>query len=105
MVRKQLDQRIPDLIRLGVASNQRTFFAIIGDHGRDQVVSLHYLLSQSRTSARPNVLWCYKKELGFTSHRKKREKKIKNEVKRGIRDVNEQNPFEMFIAVTDIRYT
>ncbi|KAJ9113821.1 hypothetical protein QFC19_000014 [Naganishia cerealis] len=105
MVRKQLDQRIPDLIRLGVANNQRTFFAIIGDHGRDQIVSLHYLLSQSRTSARPNVLWCYKKELGFTSHRKKREKKIKNEVKRGIREVNEQNPFEMFIAVTDIRYT
>jgi N-acetyltransferase 10 len=39
------------------------------------------------------------------SHRKKREAKIKRDVKRGIREVNEQDPFELFIAVTDIRYT
>ena len=39
------------------------------------------------------------------SHRKKREAKIKREVKRGIREPNEQNPFEIFITVTDIRYT
>jgi len=51
------------------------------------------------------VLWCYKKELGFTSHRKKREAKIKRDVKRGIRDLNEQSPFEIFVTVTDIRYT
>ena len=38
-------------------------------------------------------------------HRKKREAKIKREVKRGIREPNEQNPFEIFITVTDIRYT
>ena len=39
------------------------------------------------------------------SHRKKREAKIKRDVKRGIREPNEQNPFEIFITVTDIRYT
>lgn len=39
------------------------------------------------------------------SHRKKREAKIKRDVKRGIRDVNEQDPFELFVTVTDIRYT
>lgn len=39
------------------------------------------------------------------SHRKKREAKIKREVKRGIREPNEQDPFEIFITVTDIRYT
>lgn len=38
-------------------------------------------------------------------HRKKREAKIKREVKRGIREPNEQNPFEIFVTVTDIRYT
>lgn len=38
-------------------------------------------------------------------HRKKREAKIKKDIKRGIREVNEQDPFELFIAVTDIRYT
>ena len=39
------------------------------------------------------------------SHRKKREAKIKRDVKRGIREPNEQNPFEIFVTVTDIRYT
>jgi len=70
-----------------------------------KVVNLHYLLSQARVSARPSVLWCYKKDLGFTTHRKKREAKIKRDVKRGIREPNEQNPFEIFVTVTDIRYT
>lgn len=41
----------------------------------------------------------------LVSHRKKREAKIKREVKRGIREANEQNPFEIFVTVTDIRYT
>jgi len=27
------------------------------------------------------------------------------DIKRGIRDVDEDNPFELFIAYTDIRYT
>jgi hypothetical protein len=39
------------------------------------------------------------------SHRKKREAKIKRDVKRGIREANDQNPFEIFVTVTDIRYT
>ena len=38
-------------------------------------------------------------------HRKKREAKIKRDVKRGIREPNEQSPFEIFVTVTDIRYT
>jgi N-acetyltransferase 10 len=86
----------------------------------NQIVNLHFLLSQARVSSRPNVLWCYKKDLGFTtyvlalvkpaeltdiSHRKKREAKIKRDVKRGVREANEQDPFELFVAVTDIRYT
>jgi N-acetyltransferase 10 len=103
-MRKQLDPRVPALIANAVASNHRSFFVIVGDHARDQIVNLHFLLSQVRVSARPNVLWCYKKELGFTSHRKKREAKIKRDIKRGIREVDEQSPFELFIAVTDIRY-
>jgi len=70
-----------------------------------QIVNLHFLLSQARISARPSVLWCYKKELGFTTHRKKREAKIKRDVKRGVREANDQNPFEIFVTVTDIRYT
>jgi N-acetyltransferase 10 len=104
-MRKQLDPRIPALITNGVKANHRSFFVLVGDKGRDQVVNLHFLLSQARVSSRPNVMWCYKKELGFTTHRKKREAKIKRDIKRGIREANEQDPFELFIAVTDIRYT
>ncbi|KAL7420494.1 N-acetyltransferase 10 [Cryptotrichosporon argae] len=103
-MRKQLDPRIPALINNGVKANHRSLFVMVGDRGRDQIVNLHFLLSQARVSSRPNVLWCYKKELGFTTHRKKREAKIKRDIKRGIREANEQDPFELFVAVTDIRY-
>ncbi|KAG1716074.1 hypothetical protein ID866_1100 [Astraeus odoratus] len=95
-MRKQLDPRIPILINNNVKKNHRSFVVLVGDRGREQV---------PRVSARPSVLWCYKKELGFTTHRKKREAKIKRDVKRGIRELNEQSPFEIFITVTDIRYT
>ncbi|KAF7347248.1 RNA cytidine acetyltransferase [Mycena venus] len=104
-MRKQLDPRIPILINNNVKKNNRSFIVLVGDKGRDQIVNLHFLLSQARVSARPSVLWCYKKELGFTSHRKNREAKIKRDVKRGLREANEQNPFEIFVTVTDIRYT
>lgn len=104
-MRKQLDPRIATLIRNNVALNHRSFFVMVGDHGRDQVVNLHFLLSQSRTSARPSVLWCYKKDLGFTTHRKKREAKIKRDIKRGVREKGDaMDPFELFVSVTDIRY-
>ncbi|KAG0257944.1 hypothetical protein DFQ27_004881 [Actinomortierella ambigua] len=105
MVKKAIDSRIHTLIKNGVQSKHRTFFVIVGDKGRDQVVNLHWLLSQAQVTARPSVLWCYKKELGFSSHRKKREAKIKRDIKRGVREVNEEDPFELFISVTDIRYT
>ncbi|KAJ1856334.1 N-acetyltransferase 10 [Coemansia sp. RSA 720] len=105
MVRKAVDSRINTLIKNGVQQNHRSFFVLVGDKGKDQVVNLHWMLSQARDSGRPSVLWCYKKDLGFTSHRKKREAKLKRDIKRGVREANEEDPFEMFITVTDIRYT
>ncbi|KAJ2801861.1 N-acetyltransferase 10, partial [Coemansia furcata] len=105
MVRKAVDSRINTLIKNGVQQNHRSFFVLVGDKGKDQVVNLHWMLSQARVTGRPSVLWCYKKELGFTSHRKKREAKIKRDVKKGIREANQEDPFEMFITLTDIRYT
>ncbi len=103
--RKKLDPRIPALINSGVANGTRSLFVLVGDHGRDQVVNLHFLLSKARHTARPSVLWCYKKELGFSSHRKKRMKQIKKEVQRGLRDPDaNEDPFELFVASTEIRY-
>ncbi|PVU85348.1 hypothetical protein BB559_007081 [Furculomyces boomerangus] len=104
MVKKVVDPRINTLIKNGVQKNHRSLFVLIGDKGKDQIVNLHWMLTQSKI-ARPSVLWCYKKELGFTSHRKKRENKIKRDVKKGIREANNEDPFEMFITLTDIRYT
>ncbi|CAJ0840288.1 11429_t:CDS:2 [Entrophospora sp. SA101] len=98
MVKKAIDSRIPTLIKNGVQNKFRTFFIIVGDKGKDQVVNLHWLLSQAQVTARPSVLWCYKKELGFKA-------KIKKEIKRGIRELNTEDPFELFISVTNIRYT
>ncbi|KAJ3273852.1 N-acetyltransferase 10 [Terramyces sp. JEL0728] len=102
--RKKLDSRIPAIIQNGVQTNHRSFFVIVGDRGRDQVVTLHYLLSKARVAARPNVLWCYKKELSFSSHRKKRMNQIKKEIARGTRDADEDDPFELFVSSTSIRY-
>ncbi|CEG69374.1 Putative DUF699-domain-containing protein [Rhizopus microsporus] len=104
MVKKVVDSRVHTLIKNCVQTKHRSFFVIVGDKGRDQVVNLHWLLSQAQVTSRPSVLWCYKKELGFTSHRKKREAKIKKDIKRGIREVNQEDPFELFITVTNIRY-
>ena len=47
------------------------------------MVNLHQMLSRARVRARPSVLWCYKKELGFSTHRKKRMRIIKKAVARG----------------------
>ncbi|KAJ3166062.1 hypothetical protein HDU88_003607 [Geranomyces variabilis] len=102
--RKKLDSRIPTIIQNNVQQHKRTFFVLVGDRGRDQVVTLHFLLAKARVATRPSVLWCYKKELGFSSNRKKRMGQIKRQIARGIRDADEEDPFELFVSSTSIRY-
>lgn len=105
MVKKKVDARLRTLLENGVKTGQRSLLLLIGDHARDQVVNIHYMLSKASVKTRPSVLWCYKKELGFTSHRQKRMRKIKKDIARGIRSADEaENPFELFIGSTDIRY-
>ncbi|WAR02866.1 NAT10-like protein [Mya arenaria] len=104
MVRKKIDNRIRVLIENGVAEGHRTMFVVIGDHARDQVVILHHMLSKAQVKARPSVLWCYKKELGFSSHRKKRMRQLQKKISSGKLDVKEDDPFELFISATSIRY-
>lgn len=104
MVRKKIDNRIRVLIENGVKIGHRTFFVIVGDKGRDQVVILHHMLAKAEVKARPSVLWCYKKELGFSSNRKKRMKHMQHKLQAGKLTVNEDDPFELFISSTKIRY-
>ncbi|XP_014487398.1 PREDICTED: N-acetyltransferase 10-like, partial [Dinoponera quadriceps] len=104
MVRKKIDNRIRVLIENGVVMGHRTMFVVIGEKARDQVVLLHHMLSKTVVKSRPSVLWCYRKDLGFSSHRKKRMKTLQKKIKSGKLDVNEDDPFELFVVSTNIRY-
>ncbi|KAL8958089.1 MAG: hypothetical protein Q9193_004785 [Seirophora villosa] len=105
MPKKAVDSRIPALIRNGIQEKKRTFFIVVGDHAKDTIVHLHYIMSSVDIKSNKSVLWAYKKDLlGFTSHRRKRENKIKKEIKRGIREANTEDPFELFLTLNSIRY-
>ncbi|XP_061773702.1 RNA cytidine acetyltransferase [Nerophis ophidion] len=103
-VRKKVDNRIRVQIENGVALQHRTMFVVVGDQGRNQVVILHHMLSKASVRARPSVLWCYKKELAFSSNRKKRMKQLQKKIKTGTLNLNQDDPFELFVAATNIRY-
>ncbi|XP_059191609.1 RNA cytidine acetyltransferase [Centropristis striata] len=103
-VRKKVDNRIRVQIENGVALQHRSIFVVVGDRGRDQVVILHHMLSKATVRARPSVLWCYKKDLGFSSNRKKRMRQLQKKIKTGTLNLNQDDPFELFIAATNIRY-
>uniref|UniRef100_D4AEB4 RNA cytidine acetyltransferase n=1 Tax=Rattus norvegicus TaxID=10116 RepID=D4AEB4_RAT len=104
MHRKKVDNRIRILIENGVSERQRSLFVVVGDRGKDQVVILHHMLSKATVKARPSVLWCYKKELGFSSHRKKRMRQLQKKIKSGTLNIKQDDPFELFVAATNIRY-
>lgn len=115
MVRKRLDDRVRFLLERSVATGQRSLLVLVGDHGKDQVPNLHQILSKCCLRERPKVLWCYKKELGFSTHRLKRMKKLKRDKARGLTSVNSSgnnnndaattaDNFELFISQTDITW-
>nr|POF19894.1 rna cytidine acetyltransferase [Quercus suber] len=105
MVKKAIDARIPALIRNGMLEKKRSFFVIVGDRQKDVIVNLYHILLNLDIKLNKSVLWAYKSRLlGFSSHRKKREKKIKKEIKRGIREADSEDPFELFVSTQNIRY-
>ncbi|CAI6080825.1 unnamed protein product [Clonostachys chloroleuca] len=107
MSRKQIDSRIGALIDNAVQEKKRSFFVVVGDQqAKDVIVNLHFIMSRKNIKQNKSVLWAYKnKLLGFTSHRKKREAKIKKEIKKGIREANSEDAFELFVSLHNIRYT
>ncbi|TYZ65167.1 hypothetical protein PybrP1_009676, partial [[Pythium] brassicae (nom. inval.)] len=104
MVKKKVDARVRVLLENCIKENFRSFVVLVGDHGKDQVMNLHYILSKAAVKARPKVLWCYKKELGFSTHKQKRMRQIKKQQQRGLYDPDKDDPFELFISATDIRW-
>ena len=101
---KKLDSRINNVILESVKNGHRGLVVVVGERARDQIVIIHHLLTKASVSKRPSVLWCYKKDLGFTTHKKKRLKMIKKKIKAGTLDPNTDDTFEMFISATEIRY-
>ena len=99
----EIDNRIRTFIENGVETGHRTLFIIVGEKGKDQVMYLHHMLSKTEKS-RPSVLWCHKKELNFSSNRKKKMKSLQKKVKTGKLDVREDDPFDLFILSTKIKY-
>ncbi|KAL8723407.1 MAG: hypothetical protein Q9181_007291, partial [Wetmoreana brouardii] len=105
MPKKAVDSRIPTLIRNAIQEKKRSLIVVVGDHAKNVIVHLHYIMSSVDIKQNKSVLWAYKKDLlGFTSHRKKRENKIRKEIKRGIREANTEDPFELFLTLHNIRY-
>ncbi|CCA70074.1 related to KRE33-Killer toxin REsistant protein [Serendipita indica DSM 11827] len=102
--RRLLDPRLRILIENNVKKNHRSFIVLVGDRGRDRIPGLYYLLTHARDklNSKRSVLWCYKKELGFSSHRKKREQKARMNQKLGKPNDDE---FDLFINSAEIRYT
>eukprot|EP01127_Copromyxa_protea_P002844 TRINITY_DN12778_c0_g1_i1.p1 TRINITY_DN12778_c0_g1~~TRINITY_DN12778_c0_g1_i1.p1 ORF type:complete len:1030 (+),score=308.71 TRINITY_DN12778_c0_g1_i1:16-3105(+) len=104
-LRKKLDARIKTLIDNGRINNHRSFLVIVGDKGKDQVINLHHMLTKATVGTQPSVLWCYKKELGFTTHRQKRIKQIKRKQRQGLLDPNKEDAFELFLTTANVRWT
>ncbi|KAL7297347.1 hypothetical protein TKK_0009737 [Trichogramma kaykai] len=104
MVRKKIDNRIRTLVEDGVARQHRTMFVIVGEKAKDQVMFLHHILLKSTVRTQPNILWCYKKDLGFSTHRMKRMKMVQKKSKLGQVNVDLDDPFQQFIHSSKIRY-
>ena len=105
MVRKRLDDRVRTLLEKAVVTGERSMLVMVGDHGKDQVPNLHQILTKCTVQTRPSVLWCYKKELGFSTHKKKRMKKLKKQKDRGLqKDSDQADNFELFISQTDVTW-
>ena len=68
MVRKKLDERVRTLIERGVQKSQRSILVLVGDHGKGQLHNLQQILTKNSMKARPKMLLCYKRELGFSTH-------------------------------------
>ncbi|XP_074600783.1 RNA cytidine acetyltransferase l(1)G0020 isoform X1 [Brevipalpus obovatus] len=103
--RKKIDNRIRVMIENNIIHGFRTIFAIIGPKARDQVVIINHMLMKSQIKPKPCVLWCYKKELGFSTNRRKRVRTIKRKERAGNATFDEDDPFEMFITGTNIRWS
>eukprot|EP01064_Diplonema_japonicum_P020722 TRINITY_DN30302_c0_g1_i1.p1 TRINITY_DN30302_c0_g1~~TRINITY_DN30302_c0_g1_i1.p1 ORF type:complete len:974 (+),score=256.18 TRINITY_DN30302_c0_g1_i1:57-2978(+) len=102
---RRVDDRVKVALENAVQSKHRSFFLLVGDNGRDQVVNLHAMVSKAMHKSKVNVLWCYKDSLSFGSASKRRRAvEFKKEVERGITSADTNNEFEVFLSQNKIRF-
>lgn len=102
-MKKKVTSDIRALVEHAVSTGERSLFVIVGDKGRLQVPNLHYL-HQRISGSKAKVLWCYKKNLEMSSHQRKRHKTQKKLAYRGLYDEATEDPYEVFLRTTEIRY-
>lgn len=104
-IKKRVDHRIKSLMDECVLTRHRSMIILIGKRGKSQMIHLHWLLKRSHSKQEsPNLLWCYKDNLGFSPNHVKQANKIKKDIRRGLRHGNMDDPFESFILSQNIRY-
>ncbi|VDL64217.1 unnamed protein product [Hymenolepis diminuta] len=99
---QKLDSRIQLMLQNGVNQNYRTVLVVVGNKGQDQVPILYQLQTQIQRRGILKILWCYKKELSFSTHRKRNLKLLNKRRKAGV--VSEGTVFEQFVCSSDIRW-
>ncbi len=104
MIRKKIDDKIQILLKNCISRNERAMFLIIGDKGRDQISNLHNFYSKLNPGKKLNILWCYKNELAFSNHARKKMRKIKKQMNKGVFELNDENAFDLFISTADIKF-
>ena len=80
MLRKKIDDKIKILLTNCINSNERAMFLIVGDKARYQISNLHNFYSKLNPGKKLNILWCYKKELGFSKKEQSKLKKMKKQM-------------------------
>jgi len=106
-MKKRVDERVRQLLVRAYETHTRALFFVVGDHAKDQVPFFYHLLTRIGTRPRPDVLWMYKKELGFSSHRRKRLRQLRKKLRHGgvSVDAKTEDLFELFVSTANIRFS
>lgn len=100
----EIDTKLKTLLENGVKEGHRTLFAIVGENAKKNVLPLNYLLKKTTNKSNLAILWCLKKDLNYSNQSKKHVKKLQVKIKAGKMDLNQDDPFDVFLATEKINY-
>ncbi len=104
--RRKIDDRVKVLLEDCNRKKHRSIFLLLGDRSKDQITSVHAMLSHANHTSRVNVVWCMKNEPLFISTAKsKLRRQGEREIKAGMASEESKDAFETFLSHNDIRFT